>query len=144
VPNDTPRKENRTMAVRKHLYLRTSARRAVLAGSAVLALLAVPASLLAAGEGPLDPPQQVAKVEGPTVTIDNFSFTPANLSVPVGTTVTWTNQDDMVHTVTSSTRAFSSTGLETGQAFSYAFTTPGTYTYFCSFHPKMTATVIVR
>ncbi len=132
------------MAVRKRFSLRTSAWRAALAGSAALAFLAVPASLLAAGEGPLDPPRQLAKAEGPTVAIEHISFTPASLSASVGTAVTWTNQDDMVHALTSSTRAFSSMGLGTGQAFSYTFTTPGTYTYFCSFHPKITATVIVK
>jgi len=64
--------------------------------------------------------------------------------VPVGTTVTWTNEDDMVHTVTSTTKVFSSSELNTGQSFSYTFTTPGTYPYFCALHPRMTATVIVK
>ena len=89
--------------------------RAALIGAAVLGLFAIPAALLAAGgPRPLYVEQQVAKVAaGPQVHIDNFQFSPATLTVPKGTTVTWTNQDDMVHTVTSATRVFSSASLET-------------------------------
>ncbi|HYL81988.1 MAG TPA: cupredoxin family copper-binding protein, partial [Candidatus Acidoferrum sp.] len=119
--------------------------RAALASLGALALFAIPATLLAAGPGaPPAPSQQVAKVDGPEVRIDNFQFSPATLTVPKGTTVTWVNQDDMVHTVTSAAQAFSSASLETDDTFSYTFTTPGTYTYFCRLHPRMTATVIVQ
>lgn len=120
--------------------------RAALAGLAALAVLALPATLPAAGPGtPPAPTPPVAQVAaGPQVHIDNFQFSPATLTVPQGTTVTWTNQDDMVHTVTSATRVFSSASLETDDLFSYTFTTPGTYTYFCKLHPHMTATVIVQ
>ncbi len=85
-----------------------------------------------------------APQSGAQVTIDNFQFGPARLTVPVGTTVTWTNRDDMVHTVTSSTRAFSSPGLETGETFSHTFDKPGSYEYFCALHPRMTGSVIVQ
>jgi len=118
--------------------------RAVLAGVAALAVLALPAALIAAGPPSLASPQQVAKVAGPQVHIDNFQFSPATLTVSAGTTVLWTNQDDMVHTVTSSDRVFSSPSLETDQTFTFTFTKPGTYTYFCKLHPRMTATVIVQ
>jgi plastocyanin len=119
--------------------------RTALAGLAALASLALPAPLFAAGPGtPAAPAQQVAKVENPHVIIDNFQFSPATLTVPKGTTVTWDNQDDMVHTVTSAEKVFSSASLETDQSFTYTFTTPGTYTYFCKLHPHMTATVIVQ
>jgi len=79
-----------------------------------------------------------------TVTIDNFTFNPAQISVKAGTTVTWTNQDDIPHTVTSTTRAFKSKAMDTDDKFSFTFTTPGTYEYFCSLHPHMTATVVVE
>ncbi len=81
---------------------------------------------------------------GVQVSIDNFRFGPTSITVPVGTTVTWTNRDDMVHTVTASTRAFSSPGLETGETFSHTFDKPGTYQYFCALHPRMTGTVVVQ
>ncbi len=78
------------------------------------------------------------------ITIDQFKFTPAALTVPVGTTVTWTNKDDTVHTVTSNTKAFGSEALDQGGTFSYTFTAPGTYAYFCKLHPRMTGTVTVQ
>jgi plastocyanin len=119
--------------------------RAALAGIAALAFLALPATLLAGGPQSLPATPQVAKVAaGPQVHIDNFQFSPATLTVPKGTTVTWTNQDDMVHTVTSAAQTFSSASLETDDTFSFTFTTPGTYSYFCKLHPRMTATVIVQ
>ncbi len=85
-----------------------------------------------------------AGATGAQVTIDNFSFAPQTLTVPAGTTVTWTNQDDMVHTVTSADHVFGSAGLDTGDKFTYTFAKPGVFQYYCSIHPKMTATVIVR
>ncbi len=119
--------------------------RAALAGIAALAVLALPAALLAGGRQSLPATPRVAKVAaGPQVHIDNFQFSPATLTVPKGTTVTWINQDDMVHTVTSAAQVFSSASLETDDSFSYTFTTPGTYTYYCKLHPRMTATVIVQ
>lgn len=78
------------------------------------------------------------------VKIDNFSFSPAELTVAAGTTVTWTNHDDIPHTVASDTKLFKSKVLDTDEKFSYTFTQPGTYAYFCSLHPKMTGKVIVR
>ena len=78
------------------------------------------------------------------VKIDNFSFTPATTTVPVGTTVTWTNRDDVPHTVVSDDKIFKSKVLDTDEKFSYTFTKPGTYSYFCSVHPKMTAKIVVQ
>ena len=80
------------------------------------------------------------------VKIDNFSFTPATLTVPAGTTVTWTNRDDIPHTVVSADdpKAFKSKVMDTDEKFSYTFTKAGTFTYFCSVHPKMTGTVVVK
>jgi plastocyanin len=80
------------------------------------------------------------------VKIDNFSFGPATATVAVGTTVTWTNRDDIPHTVVSTDdpKAFKSKVLDTDEKFSYTFAKPGTYPYFCSVHPKMTGTVVVK
>ena len=86
------------------------------------------------------------KPETTEVKIDNFSFGPATLTVPVGTTVTWINRDDIPHTVVSSDdpKAFKSKVLDTDDKFSFTFTKAGTYPYFCSIHPKMTGKVIVQ
>lgn len=116
--------------------------RAAVAGIVVCALLGSPAPSAAQTKA-ATPETRLAKAEGPQVTIDNFTFSPATLTVPSGTTVTWTNQDDMVHTVTEAKRLFSSPGLEAGGTYSHTFTAPGTYT-FCALHPRMTATVIVK
>jgi plastocyanin len=79
------------------------------------------------------------------VKIDNFAFMPAELTVAAGTTVEWVNQDDIPHTVVSDDKkTFKSKALDTDDKFSFTFNTPGTYNYFCSIHPKMTAKVIVQ
>lgn len=78
------------------------------------------------------------------VDIEEFRFTPATLTVPVGTAVTWTNHDEEVHTVTSATGRFRSTGLGREETFARNFMRPGRYEYFCALHPHMKATVIVK
>ena len=78
------------------------------------------------------------------VAIDNFTFGPQELHVKVGTTVIWVNRDDIPHTVTSTTLAFRSKALDTNDKFSFTFTTPGSYKYFCSLHPHMTGTIVVE
>jgi amicyanin len=78
------------------------------------------------------------------VKIDNFTFTPQRVTVKAGTTVTWTNQDDIPHVVASSTKVFKSKTLDTDDKFSFTFTTAGTYEYFCSLHPHMTGTIVVE
>ena len=79
------------------------------------------------------------------VNIDNFSFTPATLTVPVGARVTWTNKDDVPHTVVSTNKSFPhSPAMDTDQSFSYAFAKAGTYEYYCSVHPKMVGKVVVQ
>jgi plastocyanin len=86
------------------------------------------------------------KPQSAEVKIDNFSFGPANLTVSVGSTVTWTNRDDIPHTVSSADdpKVFKSKVLDTDGKFSFTFTKVGTYAYFCSIHPKMTGKVIVQ
>jgi plastocyanin len=76
--------------------------------------------------------------------IDNFSFGPGTLTVSVGTTVTWTNRDDIPHTVVSTEGAFKSKVLDTDEKFSFTFSKAGSYPYFCSIHPKMTGKVVVQ
>ena len=79
------------------------------------------------------------------INIDNFSFTPPTLTVPVGTKVTWVNHDDVPHTVVSVDKRFNhSPVLDTDERFSTSFTSQGTYEYYCSVHPKMTGKIIVR
>ena len=86
----------------------------------------------------------VEQADATHVVIDNFSFTPATASVPVGTTVTWTNHDDIPHNVVSPDRKFKSPVLDTDEAFSHTFDVAGTYKYYCSIHPRMTGQVVVR
>jgi plastocyanin len=77
------------------------------------------------------------------VSIQDFAYTPDPVHVPVGTTVRWTNNDNVEHTVTSDTGLFDSDGLDPGESFEYRFDVPGTYPYHCEIHPSMQGTVIV-
>jgi plastocyanin len=79
------------------------------------------------------------------VSIDNFTFTPASLTVKAGTTVTWTNKDDIPHGIAGANNEFKkSKALDTDDSFSFTFTTPGTYKYFCYIHPHMVGTIVVE
>ena len=84
-----------------------------------------------------------APVSGNAVSIDNFAFAPATLTVPVGSTVTWTNKDEEPHTVVANDGSFHSPGMGSQATFSYTFAKPGTFDYVCSIHPYMHATVVV-
>jgi plastocyanin len=84
-----------------------------------------------------------ARADELKVTIDNFTFAPAELKVKVGDTVTWSNHDDIPHTVVSAGK-FRSKALDTDDAFSFTFTAAGEYPYFCSLHPHMTGTIKVE
>jgi plastocyanin len=117
---------------------------AVMAGT-LLALLVGSVPTPAVQPKAVDQLEKVAtSAAGPQVTIENFAFNPATLTVPVGTTVTWISRDDEPHTVTSSEGRFTSPGLDANETFSYEFSTPGTYTYYCKLHPHMTGTIIVK
>jgi amicyanin len=94
-----------------------------------------------AGNLPAAAQQQADATE---VKIDNFSFGPAELKVAVGTTVTWTNRDDIPHTAVSTDKMFKSKVLDTDEKFSFTFSKAGTYEYFCSIHPKMTGKIVVQ
>ena len=90
------------------------------------------------------PAVATSSAAGPRIDIMQFKFSQPILTVPVGTTVTWTNEDEDAHTVTADDGQFASAGLDHGEAFSYRFTTPGTYAYHCALHPHMTARIVVR
>jgi plastocyanin len=104
-------------------------RRHVVAGLALYALAADAA--------------HAAPVAGPAITIDNFTFSPAQLEVKPGTTVIWKNRDDIPHSVVATGKQFRSPALDTDETFSFAFTAPGTYEYFCGLHPHMHGVVVV-
>jgi plastocyanin len=98
---------------------------------------------------PTDSQRSVAANDQPSaatadVKIDNFVFGPQTVTVPMGTTVTWTNHDDIPHTSVSAEGVFKSKVMDTDDKFSYTFTKAGTYPYFCSIHPRMTGCVIVK
>lgn len=97
---------------------------------------------LAATDG--SSPSAPRKAAAAQVKIDNFSFGPETLTVAVGTTVTWTNRDDIPHTVVSTDGAFKSKVLDTDETFTFTFSKAGSYPYFCSIHPKMTGKVLVQ
>ena len=79
-----------------------------------------------------------------SIAIDNFSFTPKEITVAAGTTITWVNRDDVPHTVVSPDKKFRSKALDTDDQFSFTFADTGTYNYFCSVHPMMTGKIIVK
>jgi plastocyanin len=79
------------------------------------------------------------------VSIDNFTFSPQTLTVKAGTTITWTNKDDIPHGIASANNGFAkSRALDTDDSYSFTFTTPGSYQYFCYIHPHMTGTIVVE
>jgi plastocyanin len=84
-----------------------------------------------------------AAVAGDQVSIDNFAFAPATLTVKAGSTVTWTNHDEEPHTVAATDGSFHSPGMGTGATFSHTFPTAGKFDYVCSIHPMMHGTVVV-
>src|SRR6202167_5081333 len=112
----------------------------VLVGTALIAFALAQGAIPSMAMSPEDKP-----ASGTAVKIDNFSFGPAAVTIPAGTTVTWTNNDDVPHVVTSDdNKMFKSKALDTDDRFSFTFTKPGTYNYYCAIHPKMTATIVVQ
>jgi plastocyanin len=110
----------------------------LLAGAVALGQTLAPQPAAAASPAP------APALAGPTVTIDNFTFSPAALVVKPGTTVTWVNNDDIPHTVRAADGSFHSKALDSTERFSTTFTKPGEHAYFCSLHPHMTGKVIVK
>jgi len=122
----------------------------LIACAALLILAMVSAGCSSAGPaapaGPAASPAPASSGTAAAVTIQNFAFSPATITVKPGTTVTWTNQDGASHTITSDSTpaAFSSATLANGATYQFTFTAPGTYPYHCSIHPSMTGTVVVQ
>ena len=113
----------------------------------LVCFMAIGVGLLSVMRGEDFTPQQSLPVgaSNAEVVIDNFSFLPKEITVPVGTTVTWTNHDDVPHVVASADDQFKkSAALDTDESFSHTFTAAGSYTYFCSIHPHMTGKIIVK
>lgn len=110
---------------------------AIAAGALIAAGARFAAADGQAGQPPAPAPTPVI------VVIKDFSFSPATLTVPVGSSVTWQNKDSVAHTATANGKSFDSGNLEGGKSFTYTFTKPGTYDYVCSYHSSMTATVVV-
>ena len=88
--------------------------------------------------------QDATKKDGSEITIDNFTFTPKELTVAVGTTVKWVNHDDIPHTIVEKKTTFRSKALDTDDSYSFTFTSAGTFDYFCGLHPHMVGQVIVK
>lgn len=118
---------------RQHLSQRAAVRVLPIALLAVFAVF----SLIA-------PPHANAAGNKVTVEIANFTFSPKVVTVTPGTTVTWVNHDDVPHTATATKKAFHSKPLDTDDSYTFTFTTPGDYAYFCLLHPHMTGKVIVK
>ncbi len=112
-------------------------------GSGYGATAAPAVQATAPADAPGAAPAGDAPVATNTVAIQNFAFSPATVTVKAGTVITWTNQDQDAHTVTSINGPLKSPTLNNGQSFHYTFTTPGTFAYVCTIHPLMTATVMV-
>jgi plastocyanin len=106
------------------------ARRAMLRGAFLLVAAAI-----------IVPAAAAAEIE---ISIDNFTFSPQRLVMKAGTSVTWTNRDDIPHTIVATGKEFKSKVLDTDDKFSFTFTTPGSYEYFCSLHPHMTGMIVVE
>jgi plastocyanin len=119
-------------------HFRSAAARFAISRAVIIAMLIGPVvgAMLAAAAAA----QDAANV----ITIDNFTFTPPEMTVAVGTTVKWVNHDDIPHLVVNKDKAFRSKALDTDDSFSYTFASAGTFDYFCGLHPHMVGKVIVK
>ena len=119
----------------------------VLTASLMIVLTLLACEERAQGTAPGTQPLPAAADNQPAsaamVKIDNFNFAPQTLTVNAGTTVTWSNGDDVPHNIVSTDKKFASPVLDTDEQFSHTFDAVGTYKYYCSIHPKMTGQVVV-
>lgn len=121
-------------------FIKTVNRFAILFGAAGTALGL--GTMHAASAAPAAPPRAVTRAAA--VSIKMFAFSPQVLTVAPGTTVVWTNGDEDPHAVVANDRSFHSTALDTGGRYSFTFSRPGNYSYFCSLHPHMIGKIIVK
>ncbi|MEH2511851.1 amicyanin [Nitrobacteraceae bacterium AZCC 1564] len=105
-------------------------------------MIAIPTGLMAGAVMALQ--AFAAQDSKATITIDNFTFAPAELTVPVGSVVTWINRDDIPHTIVENNKTFRTKALDTEDSYSFTFTTAGTFNYICGLHPFMMGKVIVK
>lgn len=117
------------------------AKNVLVAGFAVVVIIAI--VLMLAGS-PIVAENDQPSAASMEIKIDNFSFEPQTVTIPVGATVTWVNRDDIPHTSVSTDGVFKSKVIDTDGNFSYTFAKAGTYPYYCSIHPKMTGQVVVK
>ncbi len=121
----------------------------ILCGSYLKILIVVPLVILASlpgcsGYGASNPTNTSAPASSNSIALVNFAFSPATLTVKIGTAVTWTNKDSTTHTVTSDSGAFESGNLAPDATYTYVFSKAGTFTYHCTPHPYMKGTVVVQ
>jgi len=110
----------------------------------IVFLAALTAAVLLCGVGLLPDQGQALAQSKAEITIDNFTFAPAELTVSAGATVTWVNHDDIPHSIVDKNKLFRSRALDTDDSYSFTFTQPGSYDYFCGLHPHMTGKIVVR
>jgi amicyanin len=108
-------------------------------GSLAFRIVAVACLVSLGAMSPVTAQEKMAAVH-----IDNFAFTPAEITVSPGTTLTWENRDDIPHTVAATNQAFRSKVMDTEQKYSFTFASPGEYEYFCTLHPHMKGKVVVK
>jgi plastocyanin len=120
-------------------HFRSAADRFAISRALIVAMLLGPivGAMLALGSA-------AAQGAANVITIDNFTFSPKELTVAVGTTVKWVNHDDIPHLVVEKKTTFRSKALDTDDSYSYTFTSAGTFDYFCGLHPHMVGQVIVK
>jgi plastocyanin len=125
-------------------HLRFAAARFAPSRALVVAMLLGPVLGAILAFGTVAAQDATKKDVGSAITIDNFTFTPKELTVAVGTTVKWVNHDDIPHTVVEKKTTFRSKALDTDDSYSYTFASAGTFDYFCGLHPHMVGQVIVK
>jgi plastocyanin len=129
------------MTVKQNFKIRAGIRMLLTSGLVMLAILLIAFSISCQATPPTEEEAASTSTE---IEISGFAFVPATITVPVGTTVTWTHNDSPLHTVSSRDALFDSGNLSRGATFSYAFEQSGTFEYYCKIHPYMTGKIIVE
>jgi plastocyanin len=124
---------------------RCSTRRPLFLAQLLVVLCGLPSAYgISAAAQAAEAQATTAVAEAGVVKIGNFTFSPATLTVAPGTTVTWTNEDDIPHTIVAKNKVFRSKTLDTDDKFTFTFAAPGEYDYFCSLHPHMVGKIVVK
>jgi len=113
-------------------------------GTPALAATTIAATAVPVAQTPVSTTPVAEDAAPIAVKIDNFSFSPNTITIAVGGSVRWTNHDDVPHNVVADDKSFKSKTMDTDENFTYIFTKPGTYAYFCGLHPKMTGKIVVK